>query len=201
MSVDADQTRRVTVMKIGGSLGESGAAARLMRAIGNRRPPEVVVVPGGGDFADAVRAAQSAHGLTDGAAHHMALLAMHQYAVMLADFAAGFVLADTAQVFESAWREGLTPIWLPAPMVLAAEDIAPSWDVTSDSLAAWLCASIDAARLVLVKSVVIPAHAARDPAALSVAGIVDRAFPALVTGRRFAWEIVSDVEGALAALR
>jgi dihydroneopterin aldolase len=201
MSVDLGHARPVTVLKIGGSLGASGTAARLMRAIAERRPSDVVIVAGGGDFADAVRAAQSAHALTDGAAHHMALLAMHQYAVMLADFATGFVLADTAQVFESAWREGLTPIWLPAPMVLAAEDIAPSWDVTSDSLAAWLTARIDAARLVLVKSAVIPVHVARDAAALSVAGIVDRSFPVFVAGRRFAWEIVSGVEGALAALR
>ena len=38
-------------------------------------------------------------------------------------------------------------------MVAAANDIAPSWDVTSDSLAAWLAKKTGACALELIKSV------------------------------------------------
>jgi 5-(aminomethyl)-3-furanmethanol phosphate kinase len=61
-------------------------------------------------------------------------------------------------------------------MVLGDPGIAASWDITSDSLAAWLAGKLRARRLVLVKSVafagdgVTAAHLARR-------GIVDRAFP------------------------
>ena len=43
-------------------------------------------------------------------------------------------------------------VWKPSEMVLADEDILMNWDVTSDSLAAWLAVKLNAQHLVLVKS-------------------------------------------------
>ena len=189
----------ITVLKIGGSLARSDAAARMMRALTARKVSKLLIVPGGGEFADSVRAAQSRHGLSERAAHHMALLAMHIMAVALADFAPGFVLAENGLQFDAVWRDGKTPVWLPAPMVLAAPDIAASWDVTSDSLAAWVAGKVDAARLLLVKSCALPARS--DSAqALVDAGIVDACFARFVNGRRFVWQVVTGVEAALHAL-
>jgi aspartokinase-like uncharacterized kinase len=188
----------ITVLKIGGSLAESDGAARLMRGLAASRPQRLVIVPGGGEFADAVRAAQARHAFSESAAHHMALLAMHMVGVMLADFAPGFVLADTVDEFSGAWQRDQTPIWAPVRMVLAVPEIPASWDVTSDSLAAWLAGHIGAARLVLVKSCAVPADISSDAAALAAAGIVDPGFPALVTGRAFAWTVVPGAEAALA---
>src|SRR5262245_9921532 len=105
----ARQMKAITVLKVGGSLAESDAAARLMQGLAARRPSYLLIVPGGGDFADTVRATQARHGLSDCAAHHMALLAMHTYGVMLADLAPGFVVADSLAQIESVWREHLTP--------------------------------------------------------------------------------------------
>jgi dihydroneopterin aldolase len=187
----------VTVLKIGGSLSESDAAARLMRGLGASRPQRLVIVPGGGEFADAVRAAQRRHAFSEPTAHHMALLAMQMVGAMLADFAPGFVLAETVDEFSAAWQRDQTPIWAPARMVLAAPEIRASWDVTSDSLAAWLAGHIGAARLVLVKSCEVPADISSDATALAAAGIVDLGFPALVTGRAFAWTVVSGAEAVL----
>jgi dihydroneopterin aldolase len=60
-------------------------------------------------------------------------------------------------------------------MGLAASDVPESWDVTSDSLAAWLAGTLGAARLLLVKSRdVEPPVTARD---LADAGVVDPLFP------------------------
>src|SRR4051812_7801139 len=71
------------VLKLGGSLASSGGLTACLAALGRLRG-EIVVVPGGGVFADAVRAAQPRFGFSDRAAHRMAILAMEQYAVMLA---------------------------------------------------------------------------------------------------------------------
>lgn len=191
--------RAVTVLKIGGSLTESEAAARLMRGLAARRPRDLLLVPGGGGFADRVRAAQAHHGLSERAAHHMALFAMHMVAVLLADLAPGFAVADGPGQFESAWSRGLTPIWLPAPMVVAAADIPASWEVSSDTLAAWIAGQTGATRLVLVKSCSLPDQS-RDANALAAAGVVDACFPQFVEGRGFSWEVVSGWGPALAAV-
>ena len=91
----------------------------------------------------------------------------------------------------------MTPIWAPGRMVLAASDIHPSWDVTSDSLAAWLVGHIGAERLILAKSCAVPVGIAHDARALSAAGIVDAAFPDFVTGRAFWWRIAAGVQEAI----
>ncbi len=190
--------RRVTVIKVGGSLTRSRAAAQLMRALAQRKLPDLLIVPGGGELADAVRAMQASHGLSDLAAHHMALLAMHMMAVALSDDLDTYVLADSAEQFEAAWRQGRTPIWLPKPMVLRAAEIPASWDMTSDSLAAWVAGEIAATRLLLVKSCPLPSNGSA--AALIQAGVVDACFGEFVTGRDFAWRIVSEIDAALQAL-
>ena len=150
------------VLKIGGSLTESEAAGHLIRGLAARRPQKLLIVPGGGEFADAVRAAQSRHGLGEGTAHHMALLAMHMVGMILVDLAPGFVLAETVDEFASVWQRRLTPVWAPARMVLTATGIRASWDVTSDSLSAWLAGQVGAARLVVAKSCAVPATIANN---------------------------------------
>jgi aspartokinase-like uncharacterized kinase len=189
----------ITVLKIGGSLLESDAAARLLRGLAASRPQRLVIVPGGGQFADEVRAAHKRYGLSESTAHHMALLAMEMVGAMLMDFAPGFTLAESEEEFAAAWQRHQTPIWAPARMALASPEIPASWDLTSDSLAAWLAGHISATRLVLVKSCAVPAGISCDATALATAGIVDLTFPALVTGQTLAWAVVSGAEGALRA--
>jgi dihydroneopterin aldolase len=191
--------RSITVLKIGGSLARSEGRGAVDAWAVCAQVRDLLIVPGGGDFADAVRAAQAAQGFSDAAAHRMALLAMHTMAIALSDLAAGFAVAENTAQFESAWRVGDTPVWAPASMVLAAADMPASWDVTSDSLAAWLAGEIDAARLVVVKSCALPADV-RSVRALTQAGVVDACFARFVEGCKFSWQVVSGVEAALAAL-
>ena len=192
-------TRSISVIKIGGSLARTDAAAQLLRKLAAHKVRDVIVVPGGGEFADSVRAAQARQALSEQAAHHMALLAMHMMAVAMADLAPGFALAESTSQFDAAWRDDKTPIWLPAPMVLAARDIPASWDVTSDSLAAWLAGEVDAARLLLVKSRALPAGA-HTAQALTEAGVVDACFARYVERQRYSWTVVTGVDAALGAL-
>jgi aspartokinase-like uncharacterized kinase len=60
-------------------------------------------------------------------------------------------------------------------MVLADQTIPASWDVTSDSLAAWLANQLKAEMLLLVKSVELTGSSIT-PSKLSEMGIVDVAF-------------------------
>ena len=76
------------VVKIGGGLLRAEGLEGLRRACAEatelaRRQP-VLVVPGGGPFADAVRAVDRQVGLDDAVAHALALRAMDQLGIVLA---------------------------------------------------------------------------------------------------------------------
>jgi dihydroneopterin aldolase len=180
------------VVKLGGSVAGAARLGGWLAALG-RGAGRAVVVPGGGAFADAVRAAQQRHGFADRTAHRMALLAMEQYALMLSDLAPVLVPCRRVGEMRRALGDGDVPVWLPSAMALDDPEIPESWDVTSDSLAAWLGRILEAKRLVLVKSAAAPA--ALEPAALAARGLVDRAFPRFLAGApRMALDWVSPGE-------
>ena len=164
----------LTVVKLGGSLAVSDALKNWLQALAGCTG-DVVVVPGGGPFADAVRAAQPKMGFDDQAAHRMALIAMEQYGHALVSLGAGLVLADTVSAIRRIVREGRVPVWAPVPMALGAKDIPCSWDMTADSLAAWLAGKIGARRVLLVKQVDVSGPLAVHD--LAPRGIVDPLFP------------------------
>src|SRR5262245_33548419 len=148
----------ITVVKLGGSHARSEYLAPWLDVL-SRCGGCAVIVAGGGPFADAVRATQPVMHFDDRAAHHMALLAMEQYAVALASLRSSFTLAASLAAIRRALREDRVPIWSPAAMVLRARDIPSSWDITSDSLAAWLAGRIGARQLLLVKHGAAPGDA------------------------------------------
>jgi 5-(aminomethyl)-3-furanmethanol phosphate kinase len=164
-----------TVVKVGGSYAFSSALKSWIDAVA-ACAGRVVVVPGGGPFAETVRIAQPKMGFDDRAAHAMALLAMEQYGCALASLGAGWRLAASAAAIQDVLREGGVPVWSPTPMLRDANDVPWSWDVTSDSLAAWLAGRIGANRVLLVKQLEPPPGRLR-AADLVADGIIDPAFP------------------------
>src|SRR5262249_5729227 len=64
----------VIVVKVGGSLFDHPRLGPGLRAyLDSLAPAEVLLVPGGGDFADAVRKLDRIHGLGEEASHQLAL--------------------------------------------------------------------------------------------------------------------------------
>ena len=141
------------VVKVGGGmLATPGAVERVMAALaeaaGARR---LVVVPGGGPFADAVREADAKFALPDATAHWMAVLAMDQSAHLLASRAPGCTIVRTPSEIDHALSVGRLPVLAPAEWLWATDPLPHSWQVTSDSIAAWIAGRLGARRLVLVK--------------------------------------------------
>jgi aspartokinase-like uncharacterized kinase len=158
------------VVKLGGSLFRSDHLQSWLKLLAESH--SLVVVPGGGPFADQVRAAQSTWEFDDATAHAMALLAMEQFGQMLCGLQSGLVAAYTPTQIHDALDRGETPVWMPSTMALEDSGIRQSWEVTSDSLAAWLCGELGAGDLLLVKSV-RPSKDATSVEALTKAGIID----------------------------
>ena len=135
------------VIKVGGSLIREAPELinRLVEEFGSgsqetapheenpeRMPFSILIVPGGGVFADAVREADKRFGLGEDAAHWMAVLGMEQYA---------FYLQDKSNAMGTDLIKEYLPgvsILFPYRLLKTEDPLPHSWDVTSDTIAAWV---------------------------------------------------------------
>jgi 5-(aminomethyl)-3-furanmethanol phosphate kinase len=177
------------VVKLGGSLAGDPSLAHWLRELAGSRAARFVAVPGGGPFADIVRAAQGIWRFSDEVAHTMAIGAMDQFGRMLCGIESGSVPCSTLDEIEAAWSRRVLPVWLPGRAMDRERELARSWDVTSDTIAAWLADALGASGLVLVKSCDLPAGPC-EPAGLAAAGIVDPTLPEFLKRSRLALQVV-----------
>jgi aspartokinase-like uncharacterized kinase len=145
----------VSVVKIGGGLALIPTALeRVCRAVEDAaRVRCIVVIPGGGPFADAVRSFDQQIGLSSTAAHWMAMLAMDQYAFALADRIPGAILLENPGSVPEVLAQRKVAVLAPSRWMRSADVLPHSWDVTSDSIAAFIAGALGAGRLVLIKPV------------------------------------------------
>ena len=175
------------VLKIGGSLGGSAHLRRLLDQV-VATPRQIVVVPGGGAYADAVRAEQAVLGFDDREAHRRAIFAMHRMADDFRALQPNLVPASSREAIEAAWQTGAVPAWLPWPMVEHETSVPQDWSMTSDGLAAWLASRLEGAGVALIKSCRVPPGAALDE--LAADGITDPQFPKIVTSAGLLWHVL-----------
>jgi aspartokinase-like uncharacterized kinase len=144
------------------------------------RNGRIVLIAGGGPAADVVRELDRVHELGDPTAHRLALYAMDLTAVMLAELLPATTAVQSLEAMTAAWSTGVIPVLAPRSILEQSErsgenSLPASWDVTSDSIAAWVASQMAADRLILVKSAPLPADTDRRRAAQL--GLVDRMFP------------------------
>jgi len=179
------------VVKVGGSLEpHKSALTKLMRTLVRLAPThKIIVVPGGGSFADKVREAASTYNLSDEVAHRMAILAMDQYGLLLSCLAERCTYTYSLTEAKEEASKGSVPIYLPSRELLFDQSLEASWGVTSDSIAAYTAWRCSSALLVLLKDVdgVFTADPKKDSgaklirsisaSALHGYGCVDKALP------------------------
>jgi len=179
-------TSNVLVLKLGGSLAESGRLAATL-AIAARANRPVVIVPGGGPFADTVRQLQPEWALSDALAHKLALLAMHQMGLVIASHHTRFKPCQTLEAIRDAVAQGIIAVWLPITLQYTDHTLPADWTVTSDALAARLAERLGDAEVALVKSCVVPDGASL--ARLAAEGITDPAFADVVSRAGLSWHV------------
>src|SRR5262249_30551469 len=137
------------VAKVGGSLYDLPDLGDRLRAWVGECAGDLLLVPGGGPLADAVRGLDRTHGLGEEASHWLALGAMTLAARFLAA-----MLPGLREVSDPRYAQGLC--LLDALAFLRADEGQPGclphcWAATSDAVAA-RAAEVAGAKLVLLKS-------------------------------------------------
>ncbi|MDI9393247.1 MAG: amino acid kinase [Thermovirgaceae bacterium] len=164
------------VVKLGGSLQSRvdlrDLCVRLDRTL---QGLPSVIVPGGGLLADEVRSLDKLHSLDPGVAHWMAVLAMDQNGLMLADLMPRGIPVRSGEGAAAAWEKGCLPIFLPGEKMREDDPLPRNWDVTSDSITCWVAASLGAKKILFLKDS-IPG-CSMTAKTLSSHGWLDGAFP------------------------
>jgi aspartokinase-like uncharacterized kinase len=174
------------VLKLGGSLmGHAPGVLSRVQSSG----ADVLVVPGGGRFADLVRDVDTERGLSPDAAHWMAVLAMDQYAYYLAD-KTGIELTPLL-----ARKKGVR-IVLPYEVLKRRDELPHSWDATSDTIAAWMAYKTGSGLIKAtdVDGIMLGGRLQETVDASALAGAetcVDRALPGFLKGHNMSAFIVN----------
>jgi aspartokinase-like uncharacterized kinase len=135
------------VIKIGGSLiGNARNLVYRLHEYALTKDERILIVPGGGIFADTVRMASGVYGISDEAAHWMAILAMDQYAHYLTDGTPARLVIGIADL--SLIRAGASVLLVYNLLKKSDSEngsgIAHTWNATSDTIAGWIASQLDA---------------------------------------------------------
>jgi len=165
------------VVKVGGSLFDWPELAPQLRAWLTRLDTQsVLLVPGGGKTADAIRALDHAHQLGEEASHWLAIQALSLNARFLH---ALLPAAEITELSAPARATGAKSVAIldVHPFFLRDENRADHlphcWNVTSDSLAVRAAVLLKASELILLKST---SWDSSDWHHASATGVVDRYF-------------------------
>ena len=100
-----------------------------------------------------MRESDTRFSLSSGVSHRMAILGMDQFGMLLAQITpkscATYSLNDARQLSGT----GVVPVFLPSRLMFKEDPLKNSWEVTSDSIAAYVAGRSQAAKLVLVTDV------------------------------------------------
>ena len=177
------------VLKLGGSLLSQATLIQFLELARLYGKGQVVIVPGGGVFADQVRRTQKQWQYSDRTAHYMAILAMQQMALLFQGLCAELCVVNKVGIIHSSLQQQKVVVWSPLASELDAAGIPANWQVTSDTLAAWLAVQLSIDHLILVKSAEFSAGLSIEQ--LAAFGIIDSAFTDFVHNQSLRIDCIS----------
>ena len=143
------------VIKVGGSLAETPEVLRALcvELCQIAKEYAFVVVPGGARFADVVRDFDEKFALPPVVSHRMAILAMDQYGLVLSHLIPESRCFNSIKTVKCISEDKKVSVLLPSKLMFLEDSLETSWDVTSDSIAAYIAHRLHAERVILVTDV------------------------------------------------
>ena len=146
---------KVIVVKVGGSLTAYPEKLKtLCKKLSElSQYHSLIIVPGGGEFADSTRRIDEKFSLSCRVSHRMAILGMDQYGLLLSDLTPQSVTVTKLWKTTRVLGSGHLPIFLPSDLFFKEDPLENSWDITSDSIATYLAGRLHASKVLLVTDV------------------------------------------------
>ncbi|HIP17664.1 MAG TPA: hypothetical protein EYG76_05165 [Methanothermococcus okinawensis] len=142
----------INIVKIGGSLTYfSESLLNELKSFSNPKN-KIIIIPGGGKFANVVRELDTSVKMRDRTSHKLALLSMDMMGIYfseLSDIETVNTLYDAKEILK---KKNIV-ILLPSKIVLSTDELPNSWEVTSDSVAAYITKLLKLNRLIIVTDV------------------------------------------------
>ena len=155
------------VVKIGGSLFPD-YAIRLAKMLENT---DSVIILGGGEFANLIRRYDDEMGFSDEANHWTAIDCMEIIAKLVNDKVDSAKLAYMIDEVHEISDEGFTPIFAVSEFLKVEDPFECSWDVTSDSIAAYVAHLLNANLLIVTDVNGIYTHEPKEPGSTFISKI------------------------------
>ncbi len=179
---------KINIIKLGGSLEKSEQLIACLNYAADTFD-KLIIVPGGGFFADSVRKSQQKWQFDDAIAHEMAILAMQQMALLFHSLRPDFKCLNSVDSIQLQIKITDKIIWSPNINELNLAGIKASWDISSDSLSAWLASQLPSVQLTLIKAANFSADT--DITNLVKQGIVDKAFLSFIDNASFKINVIN----------
>ncbi|NVM52259.1 MAG: delta 1-pyrroline-5-carboxylate synthetase [Candidatus Helarchaeota archaeon] len=142
------------VIKIGGSVLQQNSIKELCNILdGLIKEFSFVILPGGGAYANLVRNYYKTYQLSDDTAHWMAILTENILGFLLLEHLELGVPVFTISELSKVTETSKIPIFMPFQHMFKHDPLPHSWDVTSDSIAAYLAELLQAQKFILLKDV------------------------------------------------
>lgn len=177
---------RLVVMKLGGSLLSSpDLASRVRHLLSLVDGSRVLIVVGGGPAADVVRDWSQIYSLSEEASHWLALRSLSTTRALVLQLLPECLEIRTRDEAQQHWERGLIPLLLDVESYLRQVEspgrpvLPHRWDVTSDSISAWVATHWMADELILLKSIELNPNTSTEDAVQ--AGLVDVHFPVIAS--------------------
>src|SRR5665647_1290561 len=144
-----------TIVKVGGSLALYPEKLRNLCTKINEisKEQKLIIVPGGGEFADVVRCVDKRFHLSCNTSHKMAILGMDQYGLLLSDLMPYSVTANKLIEIKHFLDLDQLPIFLPSNSMIREDPLKNSWAVTSDSIAVYIASRLKVTKVLLITDV------------------------------------------------
>ncbi|MFX1377246.1 MAG: hypothetical protein ACFFA0_15695 [Promethearchaeota archaeon] len=149
-------TLKTAIFKIGGKILEdfedlNSTISQLSQLFENNVIQKIIIIPGGGSFANFIRKVYSELKFTDELAHWMAIISMNYNGIELGK------KFPKLQVFENyekiKEKKKIFCIFLPYKFLKDNDKLPHSWDVTSDSITLFLAKKLGLKECFLVKDI------------------------------------------------
>ena len=122
------------VVKLGGSLFHEDAVKFCKSLVGKN----VLIICGGGEFANKIREYDAEMEFSDSASHKTAILCMDILGMLVADKVDGAEAVYSLEDAKKVLNDGKLPVLLPSKLFEYLDPLEHSWKVTSDSIAVYI---------------------------------------------------------------